>query len=137
MRNKASKLFLSNLVCCKGCQKSFQWTLVGIKKWKFFPYKNMQISMIQKTKSCIPTTYEISCPVVYCKYTTYEVLYMRLYATCYNLSKQNVCAAGVYHTHYQAIYVTRMCLISSNTCCWAVLVFLCCTFWWAVLIIGP
>jgi len=43
-----------------------------------------------------PTTYNISCEIVYCKYTIFDVSYIRLYATCRCYSQVNGRVAGLY-----------------------------------------
>ena len=43
-----------------------------------------------------PTILDVSCRVVYSKYTTYDVSHMQLYATCPCFSHRNGRVAGVY-----------------------------------------
>ncbi len=57
-------------------------------------YDNMRPSTIHMDGSK-PTTYNISCQVVYSKYTIYDVSYMQFYTTCRSYSQRNDRVAGL------------------------------------------
>ncbi len=58
-------------------------------------YDTMRPSTI-KIHGSEPTISDVSCPVVYSKYTTCDGSYIRYYATCRGFSHRNGRVAGVY-----------------------------------------